>query len=493
MSWKMDRDLTPQQRETVKRAKSAVQSKNYDYAITLYQAILKEEPLYEGRRILRAVEIQKVKAMGSFTRQMANMRVSGAAMKAFSGKKTPQEQLAAAEEILALDPYNQKANQTIGEAGDALGCPELKCFAYETLAESKADAKPGDKTVPPLLTSLAKAYEEAKDYGKAISTYERILELDPRNGEALSGLKAMEAARASKTGGWEEAKDYRDVLKDKAMSEQLEQQSKIVKSSDAIEDQIKVNFEKHQAEPSNPNYPKAIAALFVSQNNYASAAQWYQYAYDLGEQQDSSLEKTIGDLTLKAKEQEVSLVHAELVQLNEQLAAADEEARPQLEADIAAKTQEAATKEQELDQVRLNLAETRVRAQPNEGEFRYDLGEALFRVGQYKRATEELQQSLKQPSVRYPALNLMGQAFMKRNMMDFAIKQLSLAEGELLGMDEMKKQIVYNLGLAYEATKQPDKALDQWKKIYEYDMSYRDVAARVEASYGGSQDGTNGA
>jgi hypothetical protein len=33
-------------------------------------------------------------------------------------------------------------------------------------------------------------------------------------------------------------------------------------------------------------------------------------------------------------------------------------------------------------------------------------------------------------------------------------------------------------------TKQSDKALEQWKKIYEVDMGYRDVSARVEASYG---------
>ena len=138
--------------------------------------------------------------------------------------------------------------------------------------------------------------------------------------------------------------------------------------------------------------------------------------------------------------------------------------------------------------MRLFLAEARVRAQPNEGEFRYELGAALYKVGQYKRATEELQQSLKQPSVRYPALNLLGLAFMKRGMLDFAVNRLSLAESELPGMDEIKKEISYNLGLVYELSKMPDKALEQWKKIYEVDMSYRDVAARVEASYGGGEE-----
>ena len=165
--------------------------------------------------------------------------------------------------------------------------------------------------------------------------------------------------------------------------------------------------------------------------------------------------------------------------------------------DLAAKTEpeeqaqaQAAVdqKEKELNEARLYLAEARVKAQPNEGEFRFDLGEALYKMGQYKRATEELQQSLKQPSVRYQALNLMGLAFKARGMLDFAEKQLTLAESELPVMDDLKKEIVYNLGLVYELTKQPDKALDQWKKIYDTEMGYRDVAARVEASYGNGEE-----
>jgi len=58
MSLKSERDLNPTGRNQVNRAKTAAQSKNYDYAITLLQATLKDEPLFlEGRRFLRAVEI----------------------------------------------------------------------------------------------------------------------------------------------------------------------------------------------------------------------------------------------------------------------------------------------------------------------------------------------------------------------------------------------------------------------------------------------------
>ncbi len=468
MSLKSERELNPTSRNQVNRAKTAAQSKNYDYAISLMQAVLKDEPLFlEGRRFLRAIEIQKYDSTGTLARQMASMRLTGGMMKLTSGKKTPQEQLIQAEEALVQEPYNAKANALIGEAGSTLGYPEFKCFAYETLAKGK----PTDKGV---LNSLALAYMEARNFPKAVNTYEKILALDPRDGDALSGLKNAEAANASKSGGWETSDgDYRKVIKDLNEAEQLEAEAKAVKSEEGIDNHIQVNFEKHQAEPANPIHSKAIAQLYIQKNDYVSAIQWYEHAFEAGGRIDSSLEKIIGDLRLRKVEQELQVLRNELATHT------DPESQAQTQATIE-------QKEKELNEVRLFQAEARVRAQPNEGEFRYDLGEALYKIGQYKRATEELQQSLKQPSVRYQALNYMGLAFMKRGMLDFAVKQLSLAQSELLPMDDLKKEISYNLGLAYEVSKQPEKALDQWKMIYEVDMGYRDVAARVEASYGGS-------
>jgi tetratricopeptide (TPR) repeat protein len=469
MSLKSERELNPSSRSQVARAKAAIQSQNFDYAVTLFQSVLKEEPLYlEGRQVLRAIEIKKYKAMGALAKQMASMRLSGGLMKLTSTKRTPHEQLIHSEEILAQDPYNAKANAMLGDAGVELGYPEFKCFAYETLSEGK----PNDKGI---LNTLADAYKDAKEYTKAINTCEKILAIDPRDGDALSKLKDVTAANASKVGKWETATDYRDILKSKTEAEQLEQEAKVVKSADAIEDQIKLNFQRHEAEPTNPNHSKAIAQLFIQKNDYASAIPWYEHSFEAGGKIDSSLEKTIGDLKLKK-------VELELQELRNNLA---EQTEPEAQAQVQAAIE---AKENELNEVRLFLAEARVRAQPNEGQFRYDLGEALFKIGQYKRATEELQQSLKQPSVRYQALNMLGLAFMKRGMLDFAINRLSLAESELAVMDEVKKEITYNLGLAYEAAKQPEKGLDQWKKIYEVDMTYRDVAERVEASYGGGSE-----
>ena len=136
----------------------AAQSKNVDYAISLFQTgVLKEEPLFlDGRRYLRVIEIQKYNALGTFAKQMLKTNIATVAMKLSAvAKKEPTEQLAVAEEVLALDPFNAKANTMVADAGNALGYPDFKAFAYETMAEGK----PNDKAT---LNTLAKAYMEMK-------------------------------------------------------------------------------------------------------------------------------------------------------------------------------------------------------------------------------------------------------------------------------------------------------------------------------------------
>ena len=61
---------------------------------------------------------------------------------------------------------------------------------------------------------------------------------------------------------------------------------------------------------------------------------------------------------------------------------------------------------------------------------------------------------------------------------------------EMMVMDAIKKEIVYNLGLVYEQMGDVEKYIDSMKKIYEADYGYRDVAERVEKSYNRGIEGT---
>jgi predicted glycoside hydrolase/deacetylase ChbG (UPF0249 family) len=68
-------------------------------------------------------------------------------------------------------------------------------------------------------------------------------------------------------------------------------------------------------------------------------------------------------------------------------------------------------------------------------------------------------------------------------MLDLAAKQLEDSPRETMVMDEVEKEIIYNLGLVYEQMGDAPKHIDAMKKINEADSGYRDVAARVESSY----------
>ena len=80
-------------------------------------------------------------------------------------------------------------------------------------------------------------------------------------------------------------------------------------------------------------------------------------------------------------------------------------------------------------------------------------------------------------------MNLLGLCYRELGMVDLAMKQLEEAAKEILSMDAMKKQIVYNLGLVYEQMGDREKSLNCMKQIYEADYGYKDVAERVESSY----------
>jgi len=80
-------------------------------------------------------------------------------------------------------------------------------------------------------------------------------------------------------------------------------------------------------------------------------------------------------------------------------------------------------------------------------------------------------------------MNVLGCCYGELGMLDLAMKQLEEASREIASMDEMKKEIVYNLGLIYERSGDLEKALACMKQIYEVDYGYRDVAQRVESSY----------
>lgn len=459
MPLKTESELSAVQRDSFNRARSALNARNYDYTISLMQGLLKTEPLFlEGRRTLRVAAIQKYKGLSGFSKQMTSVKVAGMVVKASAGKKQPNDALILAEEILAIDPYNGKGNEMIAEAALALNEPELGAMAYETVKEGN----PKDKNN---LLHLADLYMKMGDFPKAEKTYSEVLAIDPRDGDALHGMKSASAAHASRSGGWESSGDYRDMIKNKDEAKALEQANRVVKSDDAIDEQIAELYAKVQSEPANLNPPKLIAQLCEQKEDFASAIQWYEYTFDAGKRTDNSLEKKIDDLKMTVLDRQLS---------DARKAANDDPAQAEQLKEL----------EHQRNLVLLDMSKRRVEKYPNEYQFHFELGQAYYNLGMYKEASPELQLGLKQPNVRSEAQNLIGLCYMKRHMYDLAEKAFRNAKDEIPMMDSGKKEITYNLALLLEAQGKKEEYIAQLKEIYEVDMGFRDVTHRVEASYG---------
>ena len=122
---------------------------------------------------------------------------------------------------------------------------------------------------------------------------------------------------------------------------------------------------------------------------------------------------------------------------------------------------------------------------PTDLVIRFELGSLLFQNGKLGEAIAELQKAQNNPAKRIQAMNLLAQCFAKRKMYDMAARKLQDALKEKPGFDDEKKDLIYQLGCVLEAMGKREEAIEQFKQIYEADISYRDVAAKVDAFYSG--------
>ncbi|HEV2841315.1 MAG TPA: tetratricopeptide repeat protein [Chthoniobacterales bacterium] len=446
------------------KAVAAIELRNFDYAISLLQGILKQEPEFlTGRQLLRRAEVAKHKGD---RRALFNISTSAISiMKAQRElKKNPGRAVEIIEKVLEDEPYNRQANLVLKQAALAAGWPEIGVFALQTLLEEKAhDTK--------ILHELGRLYHELGESEKEVEIYHRITEIDSTDAEAARLGKDASARASMKTGGWTRAESYRDLIKDKEAAVSLEQQGRLVQADASLEQQIEAAFTRHQAEPQSVDRARKLAELHALKGDLENAIAWYQYAADLTNNSDAGLAQKISDLQRKRSEREIA-DHEEFLATH---GAQDQLFADRSEALVLAKRNHAA--------FLVDDARKRSERNPADLQLRFELGEYLFSAGRFREALPELQRARQNPTARLKSMNLLGCCYRELGMLDLAQKQLEEAAREIGSMDAMKKEITYNLGLVYELMGDSDKSIAAMKQIYQTDYGYRDVAARVEASY----------
>jgi len=434
-------DAPRKARELFEKGLRAMERNNLDYAMDLFVSSLELEPrLLRVRKFLRAAQVKKFKdgKGGAMTHAISSLTGFAGVMATRAAiKKDPRAAVIKAEKLLRTDPLNMTFIKVFGEAALAADLPEA---ALQTL-EMAREHYP--KNIP-FLNWLGNIYLQQKQPSKARDCFEHVVRMRPNDQQAVKSLKDAAALATMQTGGWEGADSYRDVMKDSKKATLLEQEDKAVKTSKNIDVLISDTLTKIQKEPVAGRFEEAIAAMQEAQKVSSG---------------DPQIDMALSTIRLKQFD-------AKIAELKD-----------------SGDTAGAKQQEQARDVFHLEEAQNRVSRYPNDLQFRFELGALLYENGKYNEAIQQLQLAQRNPQRRTRALYYLARCFSEKGQLDIAMEQLETAASEIVTMDKTKKDILYELGEIAEKMENPEKATSFYKQIYAVDISYRDIAAKMEQAY----------
>ena len=465
MSEKSSAEIPRAVREQFEKGVAALERNNLDYAIELLLAVLKSEPGFlSGRDALRKAAQKKAGEKSGLFKKLVSSAGSGPALaKAkFLVESQPLEALFISEQVIAGDPRNNLAHDIFAQAAIAADFPRSAIYSLEAMRQEF----PTDKDVS---IRLSEAYTAIGQNDKAESVFAALLRHHPNDPRLNEMAKNISAKRTLKEGGYEGIADgkgtFRDILKDKGEATRLEQESRITKDAAQSLNLVEQYMARLATEPGNIKLIKNIAELHAQQKDYYRAIEFYNMIEAIPGAMDVTLEQTRNEMIVRRYNQVI------------------EQLDPALEDYEAQKIAIAA----ERDGFILTDCLSRVEKYPTDKAIRFELGVLYFNQGRIGEAQPEFQQAENAPQRRLQAMLYSARCMAARNMNEMAVRKLQSALKEKAGFDDEHKELLYTLGCVLEKLGKKEEAKNQFEQIYEVDMKFRDVAARVEGYHSGQE------
>ncbi len=464
MAEKVLNDLSRDLRPLFTKGNDALQRENFDYAIDLFTHVLAKEPrVFECRKALRTAQLRKAGSGGGFFKKAWSSASSSPllAKAQLALRKDPAEAMQIAEQILTGDPHSSPAHRIIVEAATALEMPQTAVLSLEILLRNS----PKDRE---LAIQFANSLADTGDIARAEKILSDLCRQSPGDNDLALALKNISARKTMGESGYEKVAEgtgsYRDILKDKEEAASLEQQNRHVKPEDSAERLIKEYEARLATEPNSIKMIRSLAELYTEKKQFDRALSYYERIKVMDVGSDASLDSAIATTMVRKFDHQLSQLDLTAPDYEEKVA--------QIEADKQA--------------YRLAECQKRVERFPTDLQIRFELGQLYFQAGKIGEAIQEFQKSQSNPNRRIPSMNYLAQCFAKRKMYDMAARKLQEALKEKPVFDEEKKELTYNLGCMLENMGKKDEAIEQFKLIYESDIGYKDVSAKVDAYYAGS-------
>jgi tetratricopeptide (TPR) repeat protein len=455
------------------RAREAVTRGNDEYAVQLYQDLLALAPdnLQARKELLEAV-VRKYRKLGVPSAGKATAYTKGlmpfikAHVLGMMGKHL--QAMIECEKFLAFEPSDRGVRKVLAKSARSAGYRDTAIWVCEWLADTnKKDAE--------VLYALGELYEEKGDIDAAIEWFERYRGARPTDRRTDGHLRNLDAQRTMVKSGWGEAGDkgaFKKFVRDAEKAQDLVDETRMVRT---LEDwQRSVDRVKRDL-AEDPNGKKLMVQLGDTYRDgaeykgyrevYPTAREWYEKARTI-DKADYTIVERLEDLQIREFDYQIA-------ELKQQVS---EKSDPGKRASI-----------QQLEKQRgeygLRVFIERVKNRPTDTSLRYELAQLFFRYNQIDHAMQQYQHAVRDPKLRRVSLNRLGQCLMRKGINDMAIARFEEAMQGVVVLGPEEKDILYNLGTAAEAAGLPEKAEGAFRRIYEADIGFKDVAQKIEDIY----------
>jgi tetratricopeptide (TPR) repeat protein len=448
-------DMAQKAQNFANRGRQALESGRYDLAVDmLMEAISAAPDVLETRKLLRAAQIANFRKNGKagfgakLGYMMARQKIMGLVKKGQGA-----EAMAEAEKLLCQNPLDADNIEAAVKAAEAAGKADHAAISIEAAYEcSNKD--------PSLLERVATYYTMAKRWDKARDAYQKLSELKPGDQRVMQLLKNTEA-QATMNAGWEQSAGkkggFQNLIANKEQAKKLDQANKAMVVGDDADALIAEKLAQIEKEPKNMNFRRALARIYIQNKRYAEAVDCLASAIEAAGAMDPELDRMLSQTRVLHYDQQISALKAE----------GNEDAAAELEG--------------EKNQFVFDDLAARVERYPNDLHLHYELGVQYFTYEYYDEALEHLQLAQKSPKDRLWALYYLAMCFLMKGQTDMAVMQLETARDQIPTMDDLKKKVVYQLGLCSESQGDLEKAYQYYKDVYSTDVGFEDLSDRMLA------------
>lgn len=460
MAEKLLTDMPVAVRELFDKGKAALNKGNYDYAITLFSDVLNKEPGFVAcREALRKTQIEKTSQKKSIFKKVFGKASPLLAKAQVQLKSNPKEAMSTIEQLLNSDPYNAGAQRILAEAALALEYYQTEALAREiAFSENPTDRDNALKLADSLLRV------GRSDKGRRImEALTKAFPDDPKLISAYNTWSAKRTLNESLSGG--EVENYREMLQDEKETVTLEQLAREVKDPEVAEKLAEEFMGQLEEDPENQSILQRIGDLYEKAQKYELAIDYYGKVNDLRGGDDPSLSKMMTRCRTSSVDLEISRLTPDSPDF--------ENRKNQLES--------------QKSEIAISDCEERIKKHPNDLELRFEMGVHYFNVEKIGDAIKQFQRAQDHPAHKITSLKYLGICFSSRKLYDMAASAFEKALSEKELFDDEKKELLYEYGVALLKMEEKEKSIEQFKKIYEKDIGYRDVEQRVEDFYASSE------